>query len=97
MDTDLFDELENFGKPTPKKPTIKPAVVAKASAMDKLLKEASEYDRESSRKVASQRSRDAGDFNESFLDKPTTKVNEVVEPEKPVEPIGFIENPNGKP
>jgi len=53
METDLFDELENFGKPTPKKPTIKPAVVAKASAMDKLLKEASEYDRESSRKVAS--------------------------------------------
>ena len=54
MDTDLFDELENFGKPTPKKPDPTP-VVAKQSAMDRLLKEASEFDRESTRKVASSR------------------------------------------
>jgi len=48
MDTDLFAELENFGKPTQKKPETKP-VVAKQSAMDRLLKEASEFDRQSSR------------------------------------------------
>lgn len=77
METDLFDELENFGKPTPKKPTIRAPVVAKESAMDKLLKEASEYDRESSRKVASTRSKDAGDYNEALLEKPATKATTV--------------------
>ena len=49
MDTDLFAELENFGKPTQKKPETKKPVVAKQSAMDRLLKEASEFDRQSSR------------------------------------------------
>ncbi len=47
MDTDLFDELENFGKPQQKKedPKAGQPVYAKQSAMDRLLREASEYDR----------------------------------------------------
>ena len=100
MDTDLFDELENFGKP-PKKQEQTPVVAKQSNAMDRLLKEASEFDRESTRKAASRKSnksKDAGDFNEAILEKPKEDEKEASkEPEVPKEPMGFIENPHGKP
>lgn len=52
METDLFDELEKFGKPNQTPQTTR------QSAMDRLLREASEFDRESTRKFASGRSKD---------------------------------------
>jgi hypothetical protein len=65
--------------------------------MDKLLREASEYDKESVAKASSRRSKDdAGDYNEALLDGPS-KVIAKKEDSKPTEPLGYIFNPDGKP
>jgi hypothetical protein len=68
----LFDELENFGKEKPKMDTGGKANVGpvNSSAMDKLLKEASEYDKKSVKELSSNKSGDKGDFNEDLLDGP---------------------------
>jgi len=66
--------------------------------MDKLLREASEYDKESVKKGASSRqSKDKdGDFNEDLLDGPSKKVAAKKTVES-TEPLGYIFNPDGKP
>jgi hypothetical protein len=73
----LFDELENFGKVLPpKKDTGGKANVGpvNSSAMDKLLKEASEYEEKTQKEISSNRSGDLEDFNEGVLDGPKKKA-----------------------
>lgn len=68
--------------------------------MDKLLREASEYDKESVKKGASSRySRDKdGDFNEDLLEGPGKKVEKkATVSSEPEEKLGLIVNPDGKP
>ena len=61
MDTSLFDELENFGKEQgkkeggQKKQNVQVSQSSQPSAMDRLLRDASEYDKESVKKGASSR------------------------------------------
>lgn len=68
----MFDELENFGKELPpKKDTGGKAVVGQVngSAMDRLLKEASEYEEKTQKDIASSnKSNEKGDFNEGLLE-----------------------------
>ena len=69
--------------------------------MDKLLKEASEYDKKSQGQRSSNKSGDMGDFNEKLLDgkvgKNPVMESKPVEPEAPQEPMGYIHNTHGKP
>jgi hypothetical protein len=99
----LFDELENFGKEqTPKQDTGGKANVGQVNnkAMDKLLKEASEYDKKSAKDM-SHKSGDQSDFNEKMLDDKSKvmpskpKVAEVKKED--MEPMGYIHNTHGKP
>jgi hypothetical protein len=52
-----------------------------SSAMDKLLKEASEYDKKSQKEISSNKSGDKGDFNENLLDGPMKNVPPPKAPE----------------
>lgn len=81
--------------------------------MDKLLREAQEWEVKSSSNrgpvsaAESQYSSDKNDFNESLLDgttgsqaaamEPPVIVPPVIEEEEPLEPLGLIVNPDGKP
>lgn len=83
------------------------------TAMDKLLREAQEWEVKSSSNrgpvsaAESQYSSDKNDFNESLLDgttgsqaaamEPPVIVPPVIEEEEPLEPLGLIVNPDGKP
>ena len=102
METNLFDELENFGKADAPKEQQQTSVSKKTSqpiAMDKLLKEASEYDKQSVKEASSKRSKDIGDFNEGMLEEPKKMAaNKVSKAEsEPQEPLGYIHNTHGKP
>ena len=79
MDTSLFDELENFGKEQGKKEEGEKKQNVQVSqsnqqpsAMDKLLRDASEYDKESVKKASSRQSMGSKnkdtDFNEDLLE-----------------------------